>query len=168
MRRAFAIVLLSGAALLFAFRFEPPPSGVIEAEGEIIVPPVETTSTTTTLVTGATAPLVRPPTTTTTLSLGPGVQIVESPLVQTNRGSLQLEIKVFDGVLADVRMIVTPSESRRARDISTDEAKRLRVEALEMQTSRLHNVSGATETSRAYMYALHMALIEVGIMLPVS
>jgi hypothetical protein len=172
MRRAFAIALLSGAALLFAVRFEPPPSGLIDAEGEIVTePPFEIAATTTTL----------PPVTTTTSGaststttvplvpeLGPGVQVVESPLVRMNRGYVQLEVKIFDWYIADIDMIVVPSESRQARRISLDAHDVLREEALEAQSHRLHNVSGATETSRAWMYALKLALIDAGLVIPES
>jgi hypothetical protein len=167
MRRAFAIALLSGAALVFAVRFEPPPSGLIEAEGEIVVEPtvpiVVTTSTTTTTLAAITTTTIPP---FVVPQLNPGIQVVESPLIQMNRGYVQLEITVFDGYLAGVEMIVTPSESRRAREISLDAHEVLAVEAVELQSYRLHNVTGATETSRAWMYALKLALIDAGMVLP--
>jgi uncharacterized protein with FMN-binding domain len=75
-------------------------------------------------------------------------------------------VTVFDGYIANVEMIVTPSESRRAREISLDAHEILAAEAVDAQAYRLHNVSGATETSRAWMYALKLALIEAGIVLP--
>lgn len=173
MRRAFAIAVLSGAALFFAFRFEPPPSGLIDAEGEIVTdPPFEVVTTTTTLPPVTTTAPVTPVTTTTTVplvpELGPGVQIVESPLVRMNRGYVQLEVKIFDWYIADIDMIVVPSESRQARRISLDAHDVLREEALELQSHRLHNVSGATETSRAWMYALKLALIDAGFVIPES
>lgn len=165
MRRALAIALLSGAALAFAVRFEPPPSGLVEAEGEIVIVPTTTTSTTTTI-----APVVTTlPVTTTSLAipeLGAGVQVLESPLVRMNRGYVQLEVTIFDGYIANVEMIVVPSESRRAREISLDAHEILAEEAVDTQAYRLHNVSGATETSKAWMYALKLALIEAGIVIP--
>jgi hypothetical protein len=166
MRRAFAIVLLGGAALLFAFRFQPPPTGTIEGEGEIVVEPIEPAATTTTISPLATTPWV-PGTvpTTTTLPLGPGVQVVAGPMVYTGRGYVQVEIKVFDGIVADINMIKVPSESQRAKAISLAAGRKLRVEGLEMQTYRLHNVSGATETSRGYIHSLKYALIDAGILL---
>lgn len=173
MRRAFAITLLSGAALVFAFRFEPPPSGLIDAEGEIVAePPFEIVTTTTTLppvttTTTAVDPVGSTTTTTPMLpELGAGVQVVESPLVRMNRGYVQLEVTVFDWYVADIEMIVVPSESRQARRISLAAHDVLREEALELQSHRLHNVSGATETSRAWMYALKLALIDAGIVIP--
>jgi hypothetical protein len=164
MRRAMAIALLSGAALVFAIRFEPPPTGLVEAEGEVVIV-VTTTTTTTTLPTVMTLP---PVTSTTVImpELGAGIQVVESPLVRMARGYVQLEVTVFDGYIANVEMIVTPSESRRAREISLDAHEILAAEAVDAQAYRLHNVSGATETSRAWMYALKLALIEAGIVLP--
>lgn len=165
MRRAFAIALLSGAALVFAVRFEPPPSGLVEAEGEIVITTTTVPPTTTTLIPIATT------TTSTTIpptipELGEGTWVVESPLVRMNRGYVQVEITVIDGYLSQVEMIVVPSESRRAREISLDAHDILAVEAVETQTYRLHNVTGATETSKAWMYALKLAMIEVGMVLP--
>jgi uncharacterized protein with FMN-binding domain len=163
-RRAFAIALLSGAALVFAVRFEPPPSGLVEAEGEIVITTTTAPPTTTTLTPRTTT------TTTTTLAtnheLGEGTLVAESPLVRMNRGYVQVEITVIDGFLAQVEMTVVPSESRRAREISLDAHDILAVEAVETQSYRLHNVTGATETSRAWMYALKLAMIEVGMVLP--
>ncbi len=164
MRRAFAIALLSGAAVVFAVRFEPPPSGLVEAEGEIVITTTTVPPTTTTLTPRTTT------TTTTTLAtnheLGEGTLVAESPLVRMNRGYVQVEITVIDGYLAQVDMIVVPSESRRAREISLDAHDILAVEAVETQSYRLHNVTGATETSKAWMYALKLAMIEVGMVIP--
>jgi len=165
LRRAIAIVLLSGAALVFAFRFEPPPTGLIDAEGEIAtdVPEIVTTTTVATTTTTTTTPAVTV-TTAAVPELGPGVQVVESPLVRMNRGYVQVAITVLDWYLADVEMTVVPSESRRAREISLAAHEVLRDEAIELQSHRLHNVSGATETSRAWMYALKLALIDAGLL----
>ncbi|HEX5631409.1 MAG TPA: hypothetical protein VFY15_07100 [Acidimicrobiia bacterium] len=164
MRRAFAIALLSGAAVVFAVRFEPPPSGLVEAEGEIVITTTTVPPTTTTLTPRTTT------TTTTTLAtnheLGEGTLVAESPLVRMNRGYVQVEITVIDGYLSQVEMIVVPSESRRAREISLDAHDILAVEAVETQSYRLHNVTGATETSKAWMYALKLAMIEVGMVIP--
>jgi uncharacterized protein with FMN-binding domain len=162
-RRALAIALLSGAALVFAVRFEPPPTGLVEAEGEIVVVTTVTVATTTTI------PLVTTTVATTTTAvtipeLGAGIQVVESPLVRMNRGYVQLEVTIFDGYIANIEMIVVPSESRRAREISLDAHDILEREAVQAQAYRLHNVSGATETSRAWMYALKLALIDAGVL----
>lgn len=161
-RRAAAVLLLSGAALVFAFRFEAPPA-TFDADDDIVV---VTTVTTSTLPPQATTPHVRvtipPP---GEVVYGPAIQVVQGPTVQMNRGYVQVEVTVFDGRVVDVDMITVPSESRRAREISLDAHRRLRVEALDVQTSRVHNVSGATETSRAWVYSLKVALIEAGVML---
>ncbi len=166
LRRAIAIVLLSGAALVFAFRFEPPPSGPIDAEGEIATDVPEIVTTTTVAPTTTTHAVAVTTTAPTPPELGPGVQVVESPLVRMSRGYVQVEITVLDWYLADVDMTVVPSESMRAREISLAAHEVLQAEAVEMQSHRLHNVSGATETSRAWMYALKLALIDAGIVIP--
>lgn len=165
MRRAFAIALLSGAAVVFAVRFEPPPSGLVEAEGEIVITTTTVPPTTTTLtpITSTSTTTTVPP---TIPELGEGTLVAESPLVRMNRGYVQVEITVIDGYLTQVDMIVVPSESRRAREISLDAHDILAVEAVETQSYRLHNVTGATETSKAWMYALKLAMIEVGMVLP--
>lgn len=172
-RRAFAVTLLSGAALVFAVRFEAPPTGFVEAEGEVVAEPpepIEVVTTTTTVPVTTTAPAGGGTTTTEPVipELGRGIQVVESPMIRMNRGYVQLEVTVFDGYVAEIDMIVVPSESRRAREISLDAHDILREEAIDRQTYRLHNVSGATETSKAWMYALKLALIDAGVVLPVE
>lgn len=162
-RRATAVLLLSAAAVVFAVRFAPPPTLLAADDDDVVVVPTVTTST---LPPQATTPHVRvtipPP---GEVVFGPGVTVVQGPTVQMNRGYVQVEVTVFEGRVVDVDMITVPSESMRAREISLDAHRRLRVEALDVQSARVHNVSGATETSRAWVYSLRVALVEAGVTL---
>lgn len=150
MRRVAAVGVLSFASLLFALRFRPPPETIEQAEALVEEIPVE-----------APAPprytqLTVPSTTTTTLPLG--VEKFQSGLVRFDRGTLQLEVTLVDGVMTDIEMIRTPSRSERAREINTESHPLLRAEALAIQHYQVHVISGATETSLRWARALQDAL----------
>jgi hypothetical protein len=160
MRRVLAISILSGASVVFAFRFTPPQSGAITADDPA---PYEVITTTTRVSPGVTATPLPPLTTTTTLPLPPGVRVIEGPLVRMNRGIVQVTITLEYGTLTDVEMTRYPTSDRRATQISLDAEPMLEEEALESQSADIHIVSGATETSHAYIKSLREALQEARI-----
>jgi uncharacterized protein with FMN-binding domain len=148
-RRLFAVGLLTLASLTFALRFRPPPSTTEDLEAliasvEIVIPSTNPTY----------APL--PSYTTTTVPpLPPGVRKFKSPYMDiSGRGVLQLEVTFDLGVITDIEMVKTPSSSRRAKEINLETHPILRAEALEIQHYRVHLVSGATETTIAWVRAL--------------
>jgi len=155
MRRAFAVTILSGASVLFAARFSPPHTGVVTADRPS---PYDVVTTTTRVSPGVTATPLPPATTTTTLPLPPGVRIVAGPEVRMNRGIVQVEITLFYGTITDIEMVRFPTSDRRARQISLDAEPSLEAEALRIQDADIHIVSGATETSYAYIRSLREAI----------
>jgi hypothetical protein len=151
MRRTFAIVVLSGASIAFASRFTAPHTGVVTAADPS---PYEAVTTTTRVSPGVTATPLPPPTTSTTIPLPPGVRIIEGPEVRINRGLVQVEITLHYGTITDIEMVRYPTSDRRARQISLDAEPYLEAEALDTQSADIHIVSGATETSYAYIRSL--------------
>jgi len=160
MRRGLAITVLSGASIVFASRFTPPHSGVVTASDRS---PYEAVTTTTRVSPGVTATPLPAPTTSTTLPLPPGVRIIAGPEVRMNRGIVQVEITTLYGTITDIEMIRYPTSDRRAKQISLDAEPYLTAEALDAQSADIHIVSGATETSHAYIRSLREALHEAAI-----
>ena len=160
MRRVLAITVLSGASVVFAARFTPPHSGVVTADDPGLY---EAVTTTTRVSPGVTATPLPAPTTSTTLPLPPGVRIIAGPEVRMNRGIVQVEITLFYGTITDIEMVRYPTSDRRAKQISLDAEPYLTAEALEVQSADIHIVSGATETSHAYIRSLREALHEAAI-----
>lgn len=160
MRRLLAIGLLSGASVMFAARFTPPHRGVVTATDPS---PYEAITTTTRVSPGVTANPLPAVTTSTTMPLPRGVAVLEGPLVRMNRGVVQVEVTMFYGTITDLEMIRYPTSDRRARQISLDAEPYLEEEALAMQSADIHIVSGATETSHAYIQSLRLALESAGV-----
>jgi hypothetical protein len=160
MRRVLAISILSGASVVFAFRFTPPQSGAVTTDD---ASPYEIITTTTRVSPGVTATPLPPLTTTTTLPLPPGIKVIEGPLVRMNRGVVQVTITLQYGAVTDIEMTRYPTSDRRATQISLDAEPYLEREALETQSAEIHIVSGATETSYAYIRSLREVLEEARI-----
>lgn len=151
LRRIAAVGVLAVGSMTFAFRFRPPPETPEELEGLAAEIQVETPPTYPTYPT-------LPGVTTTTTTLPPGVHKFESDFIRFGRGVLQLEVTLTRGVITDIEMVRTPSQSVRARETNLEAHPLLRAEALEIQHYRVHVISGATETSIGWARALRDTL----------
>lgn len=151
LRRIAAVGVLALGSLTFAVRFRPPPESPEDLEGLLAEIPIETPPTYPTYPT-------LPGATTTTTTLPPGVHKYESGFVRFGRGVLQLEVTVEQDVITDIEMIRTPSQSERARQTNVEAHPLLRAEALEIQSYRVHVISGATETSIGWARAMRDTL----------
>jgi uncharacterized protein with FMN-binding domain len=80
-----------------------------------------------------------------------------------NRGVVQVTITLQYGAVTDIEMTRYPTSDRRATQISLDAEPYLEREALETQSADIHIVSGATETSYAYIRSLREVLEEARI-----
>jgi len=86
---------------------------------------------------------------------------VDGPVVDTQYGSIQVEVVVANGQVKDVVALQLPT-GRRSGQISTYSAPILRQEALKAQSASIDAVSGATYTSDAYARSLQAALDRAG------
>jgi uncharacterized protein with FMN-binding domain len=80
--------------------------------------------------------------------------------VDTRYGPVQVEITMSSGHLTGVRVLRSPSENGRDREIAAFALPRLTEEALAAGNARIDSVSGATYTSEGYITSLQSALDE--------
>ncbi|MEU8120416.1 FMN-binding protein [Spirillospora sp. NPDC049024] len=78
--------------------------------------------------------------------------------VDTRYGPVQVEIKMTSGHLTGVRVLRSPSENGRDREIAAFALPKLTKEALAAGNARIDSVSGATYTSEGYITSLQSAL----------
>ncbi len=88
---------------------------------------------------------------------------VDGAVVSTRFGSVQVEVTLDGGTIVDVAALQLPSGDRRTNQISSYAEPILRTQALQVQSSTIDGISGATYTSDAYARSLQAALDTAGI-----
>lgn len=83
--------------------------------------------------------------------------------VQTRWGTVQVQVVVTDGALADVVALQLPSENGRDREINARAEPLLRQEAVAAGSADIDVVTGATVTSQGYVASLQSALDAAGL-----
>ncbi len=83
--------------------------------------------------------------------------------ISTRYGTVQVAATVKAGRLTAVKVLHTPSENGRDREIAAYAAPRLTQEALSAQSAHIDAVSGATYTSAGYLRSLQSALDRAGV-----
>ncbi|MFE2872701.1 FMN-binding protein [Embleya sp. NPDC059259] len=76
----------------------------------------------------------------------------------TRYGPVQVAVMLADGRITDVRVLRTPDDNGRDRQITARSLPTLTQEALAAQSARIHAVSWATYTSEGYIQSLRSAL----------
>ncbi|TYK43609.1 FMN-binding protein [Actinomadura decatromicini] len=94
----------------------------------------------------------------TTRAGGPADGAYRGDSVETKYGPVQVEITMSGGRLAAVRVLKSPSESGRDREIAAMSLPRLTREALAAGSAHIDAVSGASYTSDGYITSLQSAL----------
>ncbi|MBO2459947.1 FMN-binding protein [Actinomadura violacea] len=79
-------------------------------------------------------------------------------VIDTKYGPVQVEITATGGRLTAVRVLQTPSENGRDREIAGFSVPQLTKEALAAGNAHIDSVSGATYTSEGYIRSLQSAL----------
>ncbi|QKG22317.1 FMN-binding protein [Actinomadura verrucosospora] len=79
-------------------------------------------------------------------------------VIDTKYGPVQVEITATGGKLTAVRVLQTPSENGRDREIADFSVPQLTKEALAAGNAHIDSVSGATYTSEGYIRSLQSAL----------
>lgn len=78
--------------------------------------------------------------------------------VDTRYGPVQVEITMSGGHLSGVRVLRSPSENGRDREIASFALPKLTKKALAAGSAKIDAVSGATYTSEGYITSLQSAL----------
>ena len=83
---------------------------------------------------------------------------VTGSMVQTQFGTVQVQVTIAGGKISDVTALQLPSDRQRSAQISQIVEPMLRSEALTAQSAQIDLISGATYTSDAYAQSLQSAL----------
>lgn len=73
-------------------------------------------------------------------------------------GTVQVKAIIRDGKIADVQFLQYPNDRNTSREINAEAMPLLAREAIAAQSARVDGVSGATETSGAFVQSLASAL----------
>lgn len=73
-------------------------------------------------------------------------------------GYIQVQATVTNGKLANVEFLQYPNDQRNSVEINTYAMPRLKQQAIQVQSAQVDGVSGATDTSQAFMQSLGDAL----------
>lgn len=73
-------------------------------------------------------------------------------------GNVQVEAVIKNGRIADVKFLQYPNEQRTSIEINQQAMPYLTQEAIQAQSAQVDGVSGATQTSRAFIESLQSAL----------
>jgi uncharacterized protein with FMN-binding domain len=128
MHRAIPAALITAAAFVLVWQFEPHPDTVTALPQ-----------------TPAAASGSAPGTS--------GQQVLDGTAVATRWGTVQVRAVFIGGKLTDIQMLQTPNDRHATRAIPT-----LKAEALKAQSANIDTVSGATATSEAYAQSLQTAI----------
>ena len=92
-------------------------------------------------------------------SASPGNTLaVDGPVTRTRWGPVQVEVKIKNHKIIDVRALRHPDGNDRDAEINAYALPQLRAEVLAAQSAHVDAVSGATVTSGGYMKSLQAAL----------
>ena len=109
----------------------------------------------------AAAPRIVPDTPGPSRSAKPGSAknlTVNGTVAQTRWGPVQVQVKITNGKITDVRTLRRPSGNDRDEEINAYAIPQLRTEVLNAQSANIDAVSGASVTSGGYVESLQAAL----------
>ena len=75
-------------------------------------------------------------------------------------GYVQVQVFIQGGKLADVQFLQYPNDRRTSQEINSQATPVLRSEALQAQSANVDTVSGASDTSAAFIESLSAALLQ--------
>jgi len=73
-------------------------------------------------------------------------------------GNVQVQVIIQNGALADVVFLQHPSDRNTSMRINNMAMSQLKSEAVQIQSANVNAISGASETSRAFVQSLQSAL----------
>lgn len=77
-------------------------------------------------------------------------------------GNVQVQTTISGGKITDVRFLDYPQDKRTSQEINNQAMPVLKSEAIAVQSAQVDLVSGATQTSRAFIESLSNALTQAG------
>ena len=83
--------------------------------------------------------------------------VYQGDLISTKRGDFQLSISVEGGKIAKIDMLTYPNEGR-GEEINTEALPKYTKQALDVQSSDITLISGASETYKGFKGSLQSAL----------
>ena len=103
-----------------------------------------------------------------TINPGPAVSLTSTSKDGTYTGSVtdafygnvQVQATISNGRLTEVQFLQYPSDRRQSQEINSVAMPQLVSEAISAQSSQVDAVSGATQTSQAFMQSLSAALAQ--------
>lgn len=98
------------------------------------------------------------PSASSTATGSPAASVVNGTVAQTQWGPVQVQVRIADHRITEVKALVFPSGSDHDQAINSYALPRLRQEVLSAQSARIDGVSGATVTSDGYRESLQAAL----------
>lgn len=170
-RRFVVMVALAGAAVAFAYRFQAPGQQSdesalgVEPETSSTMGPDGSTTTTSVAVERTTTTTV----TTTTIAIPAetaGGDVFGGSRIYTNWGWVKVEIRVVDGVMVDIDLVMIPRATKRSVALSLEYEPTLREQALVRQSPDVDIISGATVISDGYRRSLMGAMKDAAIWSP--
>ncbi len=73
-------------------------------------------------------------------------------------GNIQVQAVISNGKITDVKFLQYPNDRRTSIEINTQAMPYLKEEAIQAQNANVDGVSGATQTSQAFLQSLQSAL----------
>lgn len=87
-----------------------------------------------------------------------GNSIVLGPAVRNQYGTVQVQVAMSGGKIAEVRAVRLPDGDGTSQEINRNAGSQLKQQALQAQSAKVDGVSGATYTSDSYRQSLQAAL----------
>jgi FMN-binding domain len=171
-RRGLAALALTATATALLFSFRTPaemfagggdglalgPSGSA-GRSDVLAALPPSTEPPTTVSPATVSPATEPPATEPPTSPPASVpQVLTGQVVRTPFGPVQVEITLDGTTISDVQALQLPSDRSYSRRISQVVEPMLRTDTLQVQSARIHLISGATYTSTGYAMSLQSAL----------
>ena len=88
----------------------------------------------------------------------PGVRTATGPPMMTPFSLVQVRVTLTDGRLTAVQTVALTGDGPHTQALNARAEPILRREALQAHSARIHNVSGATYTSRVWIQSLREAI----------
>jgi uncharacterized protein with FMN-binding domain len=77
-------------------------------------------------------------------------------------GQVQVQVTVAGGKITDIQLLKYPDHQGHSLEVSNSSLPQLTSEAIQAQSSNINIISGATQTSQAFMQSLSSALAKAG------
>ncbi|OFW64203.1 MAG: hypothetical protein A2135_10385 [Actinobacteria bacterium RBG_16_67_15] len=155
-------LILLGFLALGIFLLANPITGVFAPDAEEPATTVAAATTQPTSTTGAPPAAGETTTTAGATTTTATSEVFTGPPVSSEGGYFQVEITVVDGVMTSVDLIDQPDDSKSQR-INDSAVPRYEAQALELQSTDLDRISGATFTWRYFRESLEGAMEAAGL-----